>query len=221
MSKINKDRKGCRDVFHAYFVEDAEYDGKLEIPYINRETEIPNRLISFTDALKTDDFDQWVHFYEDDVCFERLWNRPGVYLPRLKKFKGVISPDFSLYRDMPLVMQAWNTYRNRATGHWLQSNGIKVIPNIRWGDERTQEFCCLGARKQSVIAVGSHGLIKIKEERKHFAKGLDYVVRTLHPIAIIVYGSAPNEIFSKYEKAGIKIIVFSSDISKAMKRGDN
>ena len=72
MSKMNKDRTGCRDVFHAYFVEDAEFDGNLEIPYINREMEVPNKLISFSDALRTEDFDQWVHFYEDDGNFERL-----------------------------------------------------------------------------------------------------------------------------------------------------
>ena len=221
MSKMNKDRTGCRDVFHAYFVEDAEFDGNLEIPYINREMEVPNKLISFSDALRTEDFDQWVHFYEDDGNFERLWNRPGIYLPRLNKFKGIISPDFSLYRDMPLVMQEWNTYRNRATGHWLQSNGLRVIPNIRWGDRRTYDFCCLGARKHSIIAVGSHGLIRIKEERRYFVDGLEYVVKTLLPTTIIVYGSAPKEIFSKYEETGVRIVVFSSDIFQTMKRGDS
>ena len=98
---------------------------------------------------------------------------------------------------------------------------MRVIPNIRWGDRRTYDFCCLGARKHSIIAVGSHGLIRIKEERKYFADGLEYVVKTLLPTTIIVYGSAPKEIFSKYEEAGVSIVVFSSDISKAMKRGDN
>lgn len=221
MSKINNNRKGCRDVFHAYFVENAKYDGKLEIPFIDRETDIPNRLISFSDSLRTDDFDQWVHFYEDDVNFERLWNRPGVYLPRLQKFKGVISPDFSLYRDMPLVMQEWNTYRNRATGHWLQSNGIKVLANVRWSDRRSFNFCCLGVRKHSPIAVGSHGLVKIKEERLFFKEGLEYVVNNLHPTVIVVYGAAPDEMFLQYRNAGIQIVVFPSDISKAMSRGDD
>ena len=26
---------------------------------------------------------------------------------------------------------------NRAVGHYLQSQGLYVIPNIRWGDERS------------------------------------------------------------------------------------
>ena len=220
MSKENKKRTGCRDVFHAYFVEDAEFDCKWEIPFIDSETDIPNRIISFSKALRTDDYNQWVHFYEDDVNFERLWNRPNVYLPKLQKFKGVISPDFSLYRDMPLIMQAWNTYRNRATGHWLQSNGIRVIPNIRWADSRSYEFCFAGARKNSVIAVGTHGLIKIKEERKYFERGLEQAVEILQPKTIVIYGTAPKDIFQKYEDEGIVLIHFSSDISIFMKRGD-
>lgn len=71
-------------------------------------------------------------------------------------FRGVISPDFSLYRDMPLVMQQWNIYRNRAIGSWLQMNGVNVIPNVRFGDKRTYDICCEGIDSGSIIAIGSH-----------------------------------------------------------------
>ena len=81
-----------------------------------------------------------MHCYEDDAAFERLWSRPERYLPILKRYAGVIAPDFSLYRDMPLVMQQWNVYRSRAIAHWLQENGIPVIANVRWGDRRTTQF---------------------------------------------------------------------------------
>ena len=87
------------------------------------------------------DFDSWVMFYEHDRKFERLWNNPKQYIGKLKKFQGVISPDFSLYRNMPLVMQMWNTYRNRALAAWFNKNDIDVIPNVRFNDERTYGFC--------------------------------------------------------------------------------
>ena len=141
MSLINSTRSGCRDVFRAFLVKDATYDGDLEIPRIMPESSIPNKLILFSKALKSDDQDCWVCFYEDDAAFERLWNNPNRYLPILKQYKGCISPDFSLYRDMPLVMQQWNIYRSRAIGHWLQKNGIPVITNVRWSDERTFGRC--------------------------------------------------------------------------------
>ena len=117
------------DVFHAYLVENADYNGYIELPVIRTSNLIPNRVVTFSKAMSKAwrDFDCWVMFYEHDVKFERLWNNPDKYLKKLKRFNGVLSPDFSLYRNMPLVMQMWNTYRGRALASWLQSNGAEVI----------------------------------------------------------------------------------------------
>lgn len=175
-------------------------------------------MIPFSKAISSSDYDQWVHFYEDDASFERIWNNPEKYLPILKKFKGVISPDFSLYRDMPLVMQQWNTYRGHAIGHWLQENGIPVIANVRWGDERTYNLSCTGVEKGGAIAIGSHGCIKLVEERAFFEAGLAYVVNALEPTAIVVYGSAPDSIFAKYRRSGIIVIQFDSNYALTHKK---
>ncbi len=216
MEKENKKRNGCKDTFNTFLVENSTFDGSLEIPVINKEYSIPNQLIPFSKCISSREHNCWVHFYEDDIMFERIWNNPEKYLSILKKYNGIISPDFSLYRDFPLVMQQWNTYRNRAIGSWLQQNGIKVIPNVRFGDKRTYAFCCLGIEKGSVIAVGTHGTIKNKVDRIIFAEGLDFVIKKIKPSAIIVYGSAPKEIFEKYSK-DIKIYQFDSDFSKSRK----
>ena len=218
MSSINCTRSGCKDVFRSFLVKNATYEGNLEIPAIKPEKQIPRKMISFSKAISSRDFDCWVHFYEDDVAFERIWNNPQKYLPILLRYEGVITPDFSLYRDMPLVMQQWNIYRSRAIGHWLQSNGASVIVNTRWGDERTFDTCCIGAPKFSPIAVGSHGCIKLLSDRSVFIHGLDYVISKLRPNAIIVYGSAPNTIFEKYRAMGITILQFDSDYKNAHKK---
>uniref|UniRef100_I5AUD6 DUF4417 domain-containing protein n=1 Tax=Eubacterium cellulosolvens (strain ATCC 43171 / JCM 9499 / 6) TaxID=633697 RepID=I5AUD6_EUBC6 len=220
MSQINGARAGCRDVFHAFLVEKAEYDGFLEIPRLDFSDEKPKKLISFTKALKSTDFDCWVHFYQDDASFERIWNQPRTYLPILKKFAGVISPDFSLYRDMPLVMQYWNIFRNRAIGRWLQDNGVKVIPNVRWGDRRSHVPCCYGVSHGGTVAVGSHGCVKILEDRAFFQEGLEYVVSTLRPKTIVVYGSAPDYIFEKYRNQGIAILQFDSEYAVSRREED-
>ena len=172
MSKVNCTRSGCKDVFHAFLVKNAQFDADLEIPRIDPESALPERLVSFSKAVMGSDYDQWVHFYEDDANFERLWNKPNKYLPILQKYKGVITPDFSLYRDMPLVMQQWNTYRSRAIGHWLQENGDPVIVNVRWSDERTYDLGCAGVPRKSTIAVGSHGCVKLVREREFLSKDL-------------------------------------------------
>ena len=213
----NKQRKSCKDVFNAFLVTFASYAGLFEFPCIKPTHEIPNKLICFSKALKATDYNQWVHFYEYDYLFERLWRHPRKYLNILQKYNGVILPDFSLYRDMPFVMQLWNIYRSRAIGHWLQLHGVKVIPNIRFGDKRTYRICCDGISKHCVIAVGSHGNLKKLADREIFLEGLDVVVQILHPTVIIIYGSASDKYFKKYKDSGIKIIQFESECANSHK----
>ena len=217
MSKINSQRKCCKDVFNAFLVAFATYAGIFEFPRIRPTYFIPNRVIAFSKAISCKDYDQWVHFFEDDYLIERIWKNPGKYLDILKRYNGVILPDFSLYRDMPLAMQIWNIYRSRAIGHWLQKNGIKVIPNIRFGDRRTYRICCDGIQKHCVIAVGTHGNLKLLEDREIFLKGLDIIVNRLEPIVIVVYGAAPEKYFKKYEKLGIQIVQFDSNYATSHK----
>ena len=97
--------------------------------------------ISFNYILNTDAFDKGVHFYIDDYRFERLWNDPHKYIDRLKLFDCMLTPDFSLYMDMPKAMQIWNIYRSRLIGQIAQDEGIKVIPTLSWSDSQSFKFC--------------------------------------------------------------------------------
>ena len=70
------------------------------------------------------------HFFIDDYHFERLWQRPGAYLDVLKPYICVLTPDFSLYMDMPDAMQQWNRYRSAALGWYWAQHGITVVPTL-------------------------------------------------------------------------------------------
>ena len=100
MIKENCTCGGCVGVFHSFLVKNASYSGNQEIPCLGKETVILQKLILFSKAITLKEYDSWIYFYEDVAAFERLWNNPRKYLPILKRFKGVISPDFSFYRDM-------------------------------------------------------------------------------------------------------------------------
>ena len=69
-----------------FLVKNAKYEGELEIPVIKGIKGVPNKLISFIDAMKnsTKDYNQWVHFYIDDFHFIKIWNRPKDFIERLK-----------------------------------------------------------------------------------------------------------------------------------------
>ena len=64
-----------------------------------------------------------VHFYMDDYKFECVWNQPERYLRKLSQYRFVLTPDFSLYTNMPLAMQIWNVFRGQWCGAFWQANG--------------------------------------------------------------------------------------------------
>lgn len=92
----------------------------------------------------------------------------------------------SLYRDMPYALQLYNHYRK----HWLEA-GIKVIPNIRWSDEKSYDFCFEGEPKQSIIAIGTQ-----RDCVAHdlFIKGFEEALNRLEPTKILLYGSVPENL---------------------------
>ena len=80
MSRINSTRSNCKDVFNAFLVRLATFAGLFEFPALSPTYDIPNRLIPFSKAISNKNMDCWVHFYEDDYLFERLWRNPKRYL---------------------------------------------------------------------------------------------------------------------------------------------
>ncbi len=141
------------------------------------------RLIPFSQASKTKDYEQWVHFYEKDEVILRVWNQPRKYLPMLKKFHGVISPDFSVQRNMPFILQAMSITMGRALGNFWQQNLIEVIPNVRFNGEKTYDIAFDGLDEHANLAIGTLGCLRNKEERKIFEAGLEEMMNRLHPHA--------------------------------------
>ena len=208
MKNFEKNQK--RDIFKSYLLKEAVFSPIYEFPILKVTNFKPARAIPFEKIKSTKQYDQWVHFYMHDVKFERIWNNPSLYLQQLKKFEGVITPDFSLYRELPLSMQIWNTYRNRSLGYWMQSNGVRIIPNIRWGDERTFSFAFEGIEKGGTVAVSTLGNIRNDLNRYYFKKGLGKMIEVLEPKTIVSYSSSPKDIFEKYVDTGIELITIEN-----------
>ncbi|MBO7665157.1 MAG: DUF4417 domain-containing protein [Aeriscardovia sp.] len=47
----------------------------------------------------------------------------------------VITPDFSMYRDMSLIERQCDNYRSDAIGHSWQQNSLIAVPDVRWDAE--------------------------------------------------------------------------------------
>lgn len=181
--------KHPRDTFHAYMVEGAEFDPEYDMPLLRDDRFVPTALVPFSVAKRADwdDFDCAVHFCERDQDIEPFWNDPHKYIPKLRKFQGVIGLDYSTCVDFPRPLKEWNAYRNRACDYMLQASGILTIPLLR-GDPDIVEREVAGLGKGRAIAVSPRGCVKDPDNRRRFVRGLKLLVDELDPSLIVSYG---------------------------------
>lgn len=156
-----------------------------------------------------------LHFYIDDYQFQRLWNRPEDYIPLLKKFAAVCSPDFSQYTDMPPAMRMYNHYRKHWLAAYWQMNGIRVIPTICWSDSSSFDWCFDGEPKNSIVSISSVGTQADDESQRLFADGCREAIRRLNPTEILWYGKCPEE----FEWNVVKIEPHYQEIVRRRKNG--
>ena len=129
-----------------------------------------------------------VHFFLYDYNFEKIWNTPDKYVELLSEYKGVLSPDFSMYTEMPYAVQIYNTFRNRWCGAYLASKGIKVIPTVAWSDRGSFDFCFKGIPKGSIVAVSTYMFHASKhhaDQKKLFIEGYNRMLKEIEPSKII------------------------------------
>lgn len=183
-------------------------NGKWEIPVVKRQhIDLDNiELISINDT-RTNENEankrRGVHFFVDDCRFENTYFKPKSLINKLKQYKFVVTPDFSLYADMPLWRQLENLAHNRWVGANWQSNGLTVVPTISWSTSRSFEFCFCGVEQHSVVAVG---MIGCKSSRLAFMRGYNEMLSRIQPSAIICFGKP----FDEMEGNIIKVDYISS-----------
>lgn len=173
-----------------------EFDvvGKYEIPIIQKSNiDLKNiKLFSYSNAKYNDNRNKHktIHFFIHDYKFDCVYENAEYSLEKLKQYYALCSPDFSLYTDMPILLQMYSTFKNRWCGAYWQSQGLNVIPTISWSDESSFGFCFDGVEKGSIVAISTHGNRKCKEE---FMLGYNKMLEILEPSAIICYGKPFSE----------------------------
>ncbi len=226
--KKEKPSRGFKDTFNFYMIRNLELVGEMEMPYIPKyDGPIPTKLVNCVRKVQNPQH-YFVHHYLYDYMFDGkngIWHgcqessrKTKSVIKKYAQYQGVISPDFSIYIDLPLAVQIWNIYRDRVTCMWLREQGFHVIFNIRWGDQRTYKYAFYGVERHSVVAVGSHGLIKHPENRAIFLEGFAKMIRTVEPSTILLYGSCLPSIKNMCSDAGINLIIFKSEQTEARER---
>lgn len=207
------------DGFGSELVEGAIFDSPYDIPVISPlpdQVPLPESLIPFDKRNQTSDYNQWVHSYLYDFRFRPLMTNTAKYTETIRRFAGFISPDPSLYRDMPTAIQIANTYLNRAVGHYMQRMGIPTVANIRWSNQKSFDFAFAGAPRSNTIATSNHGSLRGKENLYWFERGFDEMVCRLEPKRIILHGTLTADLRKRYPN--VEISVYPSRFQTSRKR---
>lgn len=129
-----------------------------------------------------------LHFFLDDYRFETAWASPERLLPRVLAVGATLTPDFSLWRDMPRAAQVWNVYRSRWCGAYWQSQGAEVIPTACWSTPDSFDFCFDGIPPYAHVAVSSIGIRSTNEDQALFRAGIEELIRRTQPKLLLCYG---------------------------------
>ena len=132
------------------------------------------------------------------IPFEKAKRTTNKYIDLLKEYDGVISPDCTMLVNQAPCIQQTNTYFNRAVGFYLQKQGIPVIANIRWSDEKSFDYCFLGVPKHTIVCISTHGCLRSKRDKDLWRIGTEEMLRVLEPSEVLVHGYMPDDVFSRF-----------------------
>lgn len=202
-----------RDVYLAYLIDGArrtETDGFPIIEEWMVVTEPPKEIIQWDRRCDVEISSKvGMSFYCNDVGFQPILNNPQAYTEKLRRYGLIVGVDASPYDNMPLWVQKSQIGLNLGITYYYGSKGIKIIPNVRLGDNRT--LSSLEAYPHhTLIAIGTNGFIKRTDNRNIFAEQVQRIVDTLEPTGICVYGPTPDEIFAYVRLKGIPIYQYDS-----------
>ncbi len=164
------------------------------MPEMQPTNTVGDKMLRFMDWKECDNPSEYIaHFYYDDYKFMAAWRNPEKYISRLRKFKAVVSPDFSLYTDFPRALQILACYRRQWCGAYWQSLGIDVIPDVVWGDKESFAYCFDGIPHGGTVAVSTVGVRNDSDWNNKdgdlFKAGYDEMMNRLEPKTVMLYGA--------------------------------
>lgn len=187
------------------------------MPAIDGADMAPERMVGFNYSKTTtpeEKIGAACHFFVDDYQFERVWSKPERYVEHLRGFDCVLTPDFSLYMDMPDAMQAWNRYRSQALGLYWQRSGIAVIPTLSWAQPSSYAFCFDGVPRHATVAVSTVGVKGDADALAVWRDGMREAMRRLEPARVLLYGGDVG-----FDFGGCEVVEYGNQVTERMAHG--
>ena len=173
---------------------DIPTTGKHKFPQLAQVNYIPEEPVYTFNHLKSKVKEgcYWYHCFTSEKNFHRLYNSFQEYVELLRQAKGLISADFSLFRDYSEEVLIEKCRANRTVDYALQQAGIPMIPTAGFAGEYSWEWCFDGLPLNSTVAVTTNCLGRDRESHRLFVGGINTMVEKIHPTVIVVCGKVPD-----------------------------
>lgn len=209
IDKQNKKQKLVRNEF--LYHENS--NGKFEFPIIKKQDIDVSKIefLSYVNAKIEDkeNKDKTIHFFTYDWKFKKVYENADEELEKLSQYYALLSPDFSVFTNMPRALQIESVFKNRWCGAYWQSKGLKVVPTVSWGDESSFDFCFDGIEEGSIVAVCTYYRENCEEEFMH---GYNEMIKRIKPSVILCY----DEPFKSMKGNIVEFIPTTYDWTKSL-----
>lgn len=163
--------------------------GKYNIPLIKKQninlTDIELWGYAKTKREDKENKHKAIHFFTYDWLFKAVYEKPEATLEKLNQYHALLTPEFSLYRDMPRALQIYSTFKNRWCGAFWQKQGMRVIPTVCCAGEESYDFCFDGIEQGSIVAISTY---RREQYKNDFMKSYNKMLEVIKPSAILCYG---------------------------------
>jgi len=144
-------------------------------------------------------------FFEEDDAFAGIWDSPSKAVAKMEEYEWgqVILPDFTFYRDSPLIIQQWVHFKTLYMGRYFQEAGFSVVPKLHLvdpKDSRVTGWQYYGLPKGSpIVAVqvntvyGRTTSQDSHEQRGTFFRMMEQAIEHIEPQGVIIYGGKDHE----------------------------
>ena len=116
IDKQNKKQSLVRNEFLYY----GQSSGKYDMPIIKKQDIDVDKIqfLSYTNTKlnDTENLDKTVHFFTYDWKFEKVYQKAQTEVEKLSQYYCLLSPDFSIFTNMPLALQIESVFKNRWCG---------------------------------------------------------------------------------------------------------
>lgn len=180
--------------------EDFPTTGRYNFPQLSAVNYLPQEPVYPFNYLKSTvkKGRYWYHCFTAERNFHRIYNSFASYVELFRQTKGLISADFSLFRDYPEEILIEKCRANRLVDYALQQAGIPMIPTAGFAGESSWEWCFEGLPLNSTVAVTTNCLGRDREAHRLFVGGINTMIKKIHPTAIVVCGKVPSWIQKRH-----------------------